>query len=149
MKWQETGEVPCPVARSLSVIGDRWTLLVIRNAFFGMSRFDQFQRNLGVTRHVLTERLNRMVECDILQKVLYQQRPPRYEYQLTDKGRDIYPILMTLTAWGDKWMPLQQGASLFFRHKECGKIFTPILHCSECGEAAGVETVMPVRSESV
>lgn len=144
MKWQETSEIPCSVARTLSVIGDRWTLLVIRNAFLGMQRYEQFHANLGVTRHVLADRLSRLVEAEILEKVLYQQRPPRYEYRLTEKGRDLHPILMMLTAWGDKWMAQEHGAPLLFKHTTCGHVFTPKLACSECAEEVLVSDVSPM-----
>ena len=86
MKWDEIGDQPCSVARTLSVLGDRWTMLILRNAFMGIRRFDEFQRSLGVTRHVLSERLKRLVEYGILTKVPYVERQERFEYQLTDKG---------------------------------------------------------------
>jgi DNA-binding HxlR family transcriptional regulator len=144
MKWQETSEIPCSVARTLSVIGDRWTLLVIRNAFLGMRRYEQFHANLGMTRHVLADRLSRLVDAEILAKEQYQQRPPRYEYRLTEKGRDLHPILMMLTAWGDKWMAQEQGAPLLFKHTVCGHIFTPTLACSECDAEVLVDDVAPI-----
>lgn len=91
MKWHELGEMSCPIARSLSIFGDRWTLLIIRNAFLRTRRFDDFQKQLGITRHLLTERLNRLVENKIFEKVLYQEAPKRYEYKLTDKGLEVVP----------------------------------------------------------
>ncbi len=109
MKWQEVGEQPCSVGRSLSVIGDRWTLMVLRNAFLGTRRFDDFQSILGVTGHVLADRLKRLVESDILKRVPYRDRQERYEYRLTEKGRDLYPVLLALVAWGDKWMDEGRG----------------------------------------
>lgn len=144
MKWQETGDIPCSVARTLSVIGDRWTLLIIRNAFLGLRRYDQFQVNLGLTRHVLAGRLKRLVEVGIFSKEPYQQRPVRYDYRLTDKGRDLYPVLMMLTVWGDKWMDQEMGPPLLFKHNECGHLFTPILACSECGNNIKGGTVTPL-----
>ena len=89
MKWEEIGEQPCSVARTLSVLGDRWTMLILRNAFMGIRRFDDFQRSLGLTRHVLSERLKRLVEHEILVKVPYVERQERFEYQLTEKGLDL------------------------------------------------------------
>ena len=94
MKWQDIGDIPCSIARSLAVLGDRWTLMVLRNCFLGIKRFDDFQTNLGVTRHVLAERLQRLVEAEVLCKVAYQQKPERFEYRLTEKGRDLYPCLL-------------------------------------------------------
>ena len=92
MKWHELGEMSCPIARSLSIFGDRWTLLIIRNAFLRTRRFDDFQKQLGITRHLLTERLNRLVDNKIFEKVLYQEAPKRYEYKLTEKGLALYQI---------------------------------------------------------
>ena len=100
------------MARSLSVMGDRWTMLVLRNAFMAVRRFDDFQAHLGVTRHVLADRLSRLVESGVLKKVAYQDKPARYEYRLTEMGRDLYPVLLALTAWGDKWMDEGRGAPL-------------------------------------
>ena len=94
MKWQDIGDIPCSIARSLAVLGDRWTMMVLRNAFLGIKRFDDFQTNLGVTRHVLAERLQRLVEAGVFAKVPYQQKPERFEYRLTEKGRDLYPVLL-------------------------------------------------------
>ena len=92
----------CSIARALEVVGERWTLLIIRDAFLGLRRFDQFQESLGIARNVLTDRLNRLVEEGILDRVRYSERPERYEYQLTDKGRELNIALTGLTQWGDK-----------------------------------------------
>jgi DNA-binding HxlR family transcriptional regulator len=92
----------CSIARSLEIVGERWTLLIIRDAFLGLRRFEQFQENLGIARNVLTERLNRLVEEGILERVRYSERPERYEYRLTEKGRDLYVALAALRQWGDK-----------------------------------------------
>ncbi len=132
MKWQDTADMTCPVARTLSVIGDRWTFLVIRNAFMGMRRFEQFQSSLGMTRHVLADRLGRLVEAGILSRKPYQQKPLRHEYRLTDKGRDLHPLLASLIAWGDRWMDQGHGPVLQLQHRQCGHTFTPLMVCSEC-----------------
>jgi DNA-binding HxlR family transcriptional regulator len=92
----------CSIARSLEIVGERWTLLIIRDAFLGLRRFEQFQENLGIARNVLTDRLNRLVEEGILERVRYSERPERYEYRLTEKGRDLYVALAALRQWGDK-----------------------------------------------
>lgn len=134
MKWQAVGEQPCSVARTLSIIGDRWTMLILRNAFLGIRRFDDLQHDLGVTRHVLAERLKRLVDHDILQKTPYYDRQQRFEYRLTEKGRDLQPILLTLAAWGDKWLDEGQGAPVIFHHRDCGHVFTPLVVCSVCKE---------------
>lgn len=103
MKWTEATEQNCPIAQSLAIFGDRWTLLIIRNAFLGMTRFEHFQKSLGVTRHVLAERLLRLVEQGILKKQPYIDRQQRFEYVLTEKGRELLPILMAMVEWGVKW----------------------------------------------
>ena len=104
MKWDDIDQQVCSVARALSVLGERWTLLIIRDAFRGTRRFDDFQRSLGVTRHRLSERLGKLVDEGVLTRVAYMERPTRHEYRLTRKGLALYPVLMTLSQWGDDWM---------------------------------------------
>lgn len=135
MKWEAVGEMPCSIARSLAIVGDRWTLLVLRNAFLRIRRFDDFQQQMGVTRHVLSERLARLVESGVMIKVAYQERPPRYEYRLTEMGKDLYPVLQALTAWGDKWLDKGEGAPLQYVHSSCGHPYTPTMSCSVCHAA--------------
>ncbi|KXZ69534.1 winged helix-turn-helix transcriptional regulator [Acinetobacter venetianus] len=141
MKWEEIGDQPCSVARTLSVLGDRWTMLILRNAFMGVRRFDDFQRSLGLTRHVLSERLKRLVEHEILVKVPYVQRQERFEYQLTEKGLDLYPIILAMVQWADKWMDLGMGKPLEFTHKSCGQKINPKVVCSECNGPIHVQDV--------
>ncbi len=145
MKWDEVGEIPCSVARTLAVLGDRWTMLVLlRNAFFGVRRFDAFQAQLGVTRHVLAERLARLVDEGIFVKLRYQERPPRYEYKLSEKGRDLYPVLLALTAWGDRWKDEGAGPPVLLRHRSCGHLVKPVMVCSECGEPLDPREIEPL-----
>ncbi len=99
MKWDDIGEQPCSIARTLSIMGDRWTMLILRNCFLGTRRFDDFQSHLGVTRHVLSERLKRLVEHDILVKTPYVDRQERFEYRLTEKGMELYPVLLSMANW--------------------------------------------------
>jgi DNA-binding HxlR family transcriptional regulator len=94
----------CSIARALEIVGERWTLLIVRDAFLGRRRFDEFQESLGISRNVLTERLGRLVDEGILERVLYQERPERYEYLLTRKGRDLYIALAGLRQWGDRYI---------------------------------------------
>jgi DNA-binding HxlR family transcriptional regulator len=94
----------CSIARALEVVGERWTLLIVRDAFLGLSRFEQFQESLGIARNVLTERLNRLVEEGIFKRVRYCERPERFEYRLTEKGRDLQIALTGLVQWGDKYV---------------------------------------------
>jgi DNA-binding HxlR family transcriptional regulator len=97
----------CSVARALEIVGERWTLLIIRDAFLGVRRFEQFQESLGIARNVLTDRLNRLVEEGILERVRYSERPERYEYRLTPKGRDLQIVTAGLRQWGDKYLSEQ------------------------------------------
>ena len=137
--------MPCSVARTLSVIGDRWTLLVLRDAFLRTRRFEDFQRQLGVTRHLLAGRLRKLVEAGILERVRYQEKPARDEYRLTEKGRDLYPVIVALLRWGDRWMSDESGPPLTLMHKACGHTMHPTLVCPDCGEPIGARDVAPGR----
>ncbi len=111
-RWDDLSTDWCPVARAMSVIGDRWTLLIVRDCFLGKSRFEEFQKSLGVTRHLLSDRLKRLVEAGVLERNPYSQKPLRYEYRLTDKGRDFAPALIGLKDWGKKHMPIRKPAAV-------------------------------------
>ncbi|MGE8540223.1 MAG: winged helix-turn-helix transcriptional regulator [Acinetobacter sp.] len=148
MKWEEIGNQPCSIARTLSILGDRWTMLIVRNAFMGMRRFDDFQHNLGLTRHVLSERLKRLVDHEILVKAPYFDRQERFEYRLTDKGLALYPVLQAMTKWADQWMDEGRGAPVQYVHKNCGQIFQPMMVCSECGEEVHAKQVKAVFTQA-
>lgn len=124
----------CSVARALELIGDRHTVLVLREAFVGERRFDRIQRNTGVARNILSDRLHKLVEHGILTRRPYQERPVRHEYVLTEKGLDLYPVLVALMQWGTRY---GGGAPIQLQHKGCGAIVQPHLACPECGEAVG------------
>ena len=141
MKWDQVDQQLCSVARALAILGERWTLLIVRDAFRGTRRFEEFQRSLGVTRHRLSERLRRLVEQGILTRVAYQDKPARYEYRLTRKGLALYPVLMTLSRWGDEWLEDGNGPPQLYRHSLCGKHTQPVLSCIECGEVLRPEEV--------
>ncbi|MEK1941682.1 MAG: helix-turn-helix domain-containing protein [Pseudomonas sp.] len=134
MRWEELDQQPCSLARTLSVVGDRWTLLVLRECFMGVRRFDDFEKRLGITRHVLAERLKRLTENGVLVKGAYQQRPLREEYRLTVKGHDLYPAVLALVNWGDRHMSGEEGQPIRHVHKTCGHEVRGVLICSECGE---------------
>jgi DNA-binding HxlR family transcriptional regulator len=134
MRWSELGEEHCSLARAVSVIGDRWTLLILRDCFLRVRRFEDFQQRLGITRPILASRLKKLVDEFVLTKVPYQQRPVRYEYRLTPKGLDLYPIIMAIVHWGDVYMAGKKGRPLLHTHDLCGKDFNPVMMCSECGE---------------
>jgi DNA-binding HxlR family transcriptional regulator len=134
MKRTEFASWPCSIARSVDLLGDWWTPLVLREAFLGVRRFDDMQRELGIGRNVLTQRLKRLVDEGMLDRVLYQEKPDRHEYVLTDKGRDFYPVLAAMIAWGDRWLSGEEGPPIVLRHKACGHDMTAKVVCSECGE---------------
>jgi DNA-binding HxlR family transcriptional regulator len=124
----------CSIARALEVVGDRWTMLVIRSAFEGVRRFDDFQSVLGVARNVLTDRLTRLCDEGILRRVRYQERPERYEYRLTRKGVGLWPAMMALLIWGDRHYA-ENGPPMIVIHSGCGGEMTERLSCSACGVA--------------
>jgi DNA-binding HxlR family transcriptional regulator len=134
MRWSEIGEQDCSVARTLSVIGDRWTMLVLREAFMRTRRFDDFQRATGAPRPVLSARLTELVDEGVLERVPYGTSGARHEYRLTEKGLDLYPVIVSLLSWGDRWMPDESGPPVELRHKACGSVMHPDLACPECGE---------------
>ena len=137
---------PCSIARSVDLLGDWWTPLVLRDAFFGIKRFEDFQRDLGIGRNVLTQRLNRLVDEGLFERVPYQEHPPRYEYVLTDKGRDFMPVLMAMSAWGDRWLSGPEGPPVVFRHKACDHDTEAHVVCSHCGEALNYGSVRGRRT---
>ncbi|WP_458756398.1 winged helix-turn-helix transcriptional regulator [Afipia sp. TerB] len=134
MKWDALEEEPCSLARTVAVIGDRWSLLILRECFLRVRRFEEFQSSLGITRHLLAERLKKLVRLGVLRRVPYQESPKRYEYILTQKGLDLYPVIMAIVHWGDTHMVDERGRPLLHEHHGCGKMFDPVMVCSECGE---------------
>jgi DNA-binding HxlR family transcriptional regulator len=123
----------CSVAATLEVVGDPWTLLILRDAFADVRRFEQWQERLGVARNVLAARLKSLVAHGVLEKRLYSQHPPRHEYALTAKGRDLHGVLLTMAAWGDRHV-YSHGGPVEFEHKACGAPFEPQVTCKACGE---------------
>jgi DNA-binding HxlR family transcriptional regulator len=124
----------CSIARSLEVLGERWTLLIVRDALLGVRRFDDFQRSLGVARNVLTDRLGRLVKAGVLEKVPYQQRPPRHEYQLTPMGRELAVPVIGLMHWGDRHLAGAAGPPRLTHHRDCGGTLQTTLTCTACGQ---------------
>ncbi len=143
MRWQDIDQQVCSVARSLAVVGDRWTLLVLRDAFLGTRRFEDFQRQLGISRHRLSDRLGKLVEAGVFNRVPYQQRPLRHEYRLTRKGLGLYPVLMTLAQWGNEWADDGNGPPVEYVHRRCGEVMQPTMSCSACGERLQPGEVTP------
>jgi DNA-binding HxlR family transcriptional regulator len=139
VKRTDTSAWPCTIARSAAVLGDHWNLLLVRQACLGTRRFDDFQQALGIGRNILTVRLNRLVDEGLLHRVEYQQNPPRHEYRLTQQGREVYPILAAMAAWGDRWLTGADGTPLVLHHKTCDHDMHAVVVCSEC------ETPIDVR----
>ena len=139
MKRRSFEDMNCSVAQALEIVGEWWTLLILRDAFVGIRRFDEFQARLGISRNVLTTRLDDLVEHGVLQRVQYSERPPRDEYRLTPKGRGLWTVLHALREWGDEWIVGEDKASVVMLHE--GHRSTTQLHCSECGEKVGIRDV--------
>lgn len=130
----------CSIARTLEVVGERWTLLVLRECFLGTARFDDFQRRLGIARNVLQARLARLVDEGVLERRPYQDRPRRCEYVLTSEGRDLLPVLLTLLEWGDRHRA-PDGPPAAVAHRGCGGPVAAVLRCECCGSGVDDRTL--------
>ncbi|MDQ2677217.1 MAG: helix-turn-helix transcriptional regulator [Actinomycetota bacterium] len=133
----------CSVAQCLEVVGEWWSMLIVRDAFLGVRRFDEFQSRLGISRNILASRLAGLVDAGVLDKVPYQERPVRHEYRLTDKGRDLWPVLTAMRQWGDRWAA-PDGPPLELVHLGCGEVTTVAHTCGVCGEAIDHRSVRAV-----
>lgn len=148
MRWDEIDDSLCSLARTLGVIGDRWTLLVLREAFLGTRRYDDYQRNLAAAPHIVAARLKKLVESKVLEKRRYQDHPPRYEYRLSERGHELYPVVIALITWGEKWLKSAQGPATIRTHKSCNHRLHVVTSCAACGEpvtARDVKAVMTPR----
>jgi len=130
----------CSVAQCLEVVGEWWSMLIIRDAFLGVRRFDDFQARLGISRNILNVRLTSLVDAGVLERVPYQERPLRHEYRLTEKGRDLWPVLTAMREWGDRWAA-PNGAPLEVVHDACGEVLHLLRTCDRCGEPADARSV--------
>lgn len=149
MRWNELAGEDCSLARTLAVIGDRWTLLVLRDCFLGIRRFEEFEKSLKIARRVLSERLAQLVAEEILTRVPYQNAPTRHEYRLTEKGLDLYPAILSLVHWGDKHYANRSGPPVIHTHLRCGHDFRSVLSCSECGGTVVAREVRARRATPV
>jgi DNA-binding HxlR family transcriptional regulator len=122
----------CSVAKTLELVGERWTVLILRDVFLGRRRFDEMADNLKIARNVLTQRLQRLVEEGVLEKVAYQERPERFEYRLTDKGLDLWPVMITLMQFGDRYYA-PDGPPVVITHRDCGGTMDAHRICDRCG----------------
>jgi DNA-binding HxlR family transcriptional regulator len=133
---------PSAVRRALAIVSDPWTFAVLQEAFFGVRRFDQLQAQLDISRGILSKRLRNLVADGILERVRYQERPDRFEYRLTDRGRALYPVFVALAHWGEEWLAESGDAGgLALIHETCGNPSRPSVRCDACGE--------PIRAEEM
>jgi DNA-binding HxlR family transcriptional regulator len=128
----------CSIAGALEVVGERWSLLIVRDVFLGLRRFDQIQANLGIARNVLQARLTRLIEQGVLERRLYQERPERYEYLLTEKGLGLWPALVALMQWGDSYAAPPAGPAVVIEHRGCGGAVDQHRSCEACGARVSV-----------
>ena len=143
MKRTSFANWPCSIARTVDLIGDGWTPMVLREAFYGTTRFDEFERVLGIGRNILSQRLGRLVDEGLLERQAYQQNPPRHDYVLTDKGRELFPVLAAMIAWGDRWLAPTAGPPVLLRHEPCGHDTHAEVVCAECREPLELDDVTP------
>jgi DNA-binding HxlR family transcriptional regulator len=139
----------CSIARALELVGERWTLLILRDAFLGVRRFDDFQRSLGIARNVLNTRLQRLVEAGLLERHRYQERPERFEYRLTDMGVDLWPTIVSLMKWGDRHLAGDEGPPVLLRHRGCGGAIDDRRTCEKCGKQVEAREAQAIRVRPV
>ena len=145
MRQTSFAEFHCSLARSLDVMGDWWTPLIIRDLFMGLSRFEDIAISLGISRNLLSSRLNDLVDKGVVERLPYSEHPARHLYQLTRAGRELVPILTALIEWGDRWTNPPGGPPVILRHKKCGHHTKPYVACSHCGERIGQEDLEVFR----
>ena len=132
---KEMGNRICSVARTIEVIGDRWMFLIIREAFFGIKTYENFQRNLGIATNILSDRLKTLVQNDIFKRIKNPDDGRRFVYKLTEKGLDLYSIVLAIMNWGDRWLAGGEEPPLVLYHENCGHRLEPIMKCAHCGES--------------
>ncbi len=140
MERKSFSNMDCSVAQCVEVTGEWWSMLIVRDALLGVTRFDVFQKRLGVARNVLQQRLERLIESGVMEKSMYSEHPPRYDYRLTEKGRDLWPIINAMRQWGDQYSA-PQGPPVRLVHRSCGNEAMGIVVCSECGEVMNSSNV--------
>ena len=141
MRQTSFAEMHCSLGRSLEVVGDWWSPLILRDLALGPRRFDELAVDLGISRNLLTTRLEQLVAAGVVARRRYQEHPPRDRYELGPPGVDLVPVLMALTAWGDRWTTPEGGPPVRFRHRDCGQVFTPTVSCPSCGRAVAADDV--------
>lgn len=143
MKLEEVADQPCSIARALSVIGDGWSLMMVRDAFYGRRRFSEFVKYSGAQRTVVSDRLKRLVAAGIFDRVEYQQHPSRHEYRLTDRGRDLAGVMFAMMRWGDRWLDDGDGPPVQLTHTPCDHATDAITVCAHCHEPIELHDVRP------
>ena len=131
----------CSVARALNILGDRWIFLILRESFFGVRYYDQFLSNLGIATNILSNRLKRLVENNIMEKYRDSDDSRRMEYRLTDRGRDLYPVTLAFMQWGDRWLADKNGPPLLLHHTPCDHVLEPVMCCAHCKKIINVKDV--------
>lgn len=144
MRKASFADMHCSIAQSLEIIGEWWTLLILRDAFLGVRRFDDFVSRLGIARNVLTNRLDTLVEADVLERRPYDEARGRFDYVLTEKGRALWPVMTTLRQWGDEWVLGEDEAPVLLEHRGHDHLTTPQLSCDVCDEVLDVRSVRAV-----
>ena len=137
----------CSIARAMEILGERWTFLILRESFYGVRRFSDMQRNLGIARNILSARLQTLVRAGILERRLYQEEPERFEYRLTAAGRDLYPAVITIMRWGDEHLLEDEPPPVGLRHT-CGHEADPVVVCSHCHAPLHPHDVTPVARDA-
>jgi len=151
MKRKSFSEALCPIARGLDRVGEWWSILILRDAFYGITRFDEFQQSLDIAPNMLTRRLRMLVDAGLLERRRYNERPPRYEYVLTERGRDFRPVLVALMAWGNRHFA-DEGIAMYLEDTRSGAPVDPVLVDRVSGEPIGPHHVMqagPAANERI
>jgi DNA-binding HxlR family transcriptional regulator len=143
MPKQAFSDIACSIARAVDLVGQRWTPLILRDMFVGMTRFEDFRRDLGVASNILAERLADLEKNGVVTRRQYQSKPARHEYLLTEKGRDLYPVIATLLAWGDKWLAGPEGPPALIVHADCGHVTTAKTVCADCNGELNAANAIP------
>ncbi|MGA2520031.1 MAG: helix-turn-helix domain-containing protein [Acidimicrobiales bacterium] len=140
MQRKSFSAMDCSVAQCLEVVGEWWSMLIVRDAFLGVTRFEDFQRRLGISRNILQQRLEKLVEAGVLVRVPYSEHPLRHDYRLTDKGRDLWPVVTAMRQWGDRYAA-PAGPPVQVSHKACGSTAEAVYVCGSCGLPLGPRDV--------
>lgn len=141
MRKVSFADMNCSVAQSLEIIGEWWTLLILRDLFLGVRRFDDFVARLGISRNILTNRLDTLVDAGVVERRAYDEARGRYDYLLTDKGRALWPVLTALRQWGDEWVVGEGREPLLLEHRDCGHQTNVVATCDSCGEKLDARSV--------